>query len=126
MAKSVNILVDTDIWIDYFNHHIFRELFETSGYQVYYSVVTKKELLSKKGLSTTESKIILQCLKRYKMLPLNSKLLQLYSKLRIEYPKSHKEDTLIAATAIIHKMPLATRNTKHFRVFKELRLFYQL
>lgn len=49
MAK-VSVLVDTDVFIDYFNSGRFSFLFNSTRFTVYYSVVTKKELLSKTGL----------------------------------------------------------------------------
>lgn len=125
MAKKLNLLVDTDIFIDYFNHQLFRDLFEGGRFQVYYSVVTKKELLSKEGLKEIERKSIEKFLKRHRMIPFNQALLQKYSDLRHQYPSSGKEDCLIAATAITKKFPLLTRNYKHYRIFEELQLYFQ-
>ena len=42
---KVSLLVDTDIFIDYFNTGRFHALFDSHRFTVYYSVITKKELL---------------------------------------------------------------------------------
>jgi hypothetical protein len=47
-------LVDTDILIAYLNHRAYRHYLEAPHAKIYYSAVTKKELLSKRGLKTTE------------------------------------------------------------------------
>lgn len=121
MAKILNLLVDTDIFIDTLNHGLFKEIFEE--YKIYYSVVTKKELLSKEGLSSTEEKAIRNFLHRFRLIPLDKTILQKYSELREQHPASAKPDTLIAAIAIVKAFPLLTRNTRHFQIFKELRLY---
>jgi predicted nucleic acid-binding protein len=43
--------------------------------------------------------------------------------LRAQYPKLEREDTLIAATALVKRLPLVTRNRRHFEVVEELILF---
>lgn len=124
MAKKLNVLVDTDVFIDYFNHRLCASLFETNHYQVYYSVVTKKELLSKQGLKDQEKREIKKALKRYRLVSLEPDILQKYTELRQKHPTIGKEDCLIAATALCKKFPLATRNYRHYRVFKGLKLFF--
>jgi hypothetical protein len=42
-------LVDTDILIAYFNHRSYRSYLENPLNRIYYSAMTKKELLSKPG-----------------------------------------------------------------------------
>lgn len=125
MAKKINLLVDTDIFIDYFNHQLFRQLFETNDFLIYYSVVTKKELLSKEGLTATEYETIKRSLKKYRGIGFNHSILQKYSELCIQHPNVHKEDCLIAATAIQKNLPLVTRNYRHFKIFHELKLYFK-
>ena len=126
MAKKLGILVDTDIFIEYFNHRLFRDFFESGRFQIYYSVVTKKELLSKNGLSSAEQKTIKSFLKKYRMLSFSVHILNQYSLLRRQYRHAEKEDCLIAATAMIKKLPLVTRNYRHFKIFKELKLYFHI
>lgn len=49
-------LADTDILIAYLNRREFRGYLEAPRFKIYYSAVTKKELLSKRGLRASERK----------------------------------------------------------------------
>ena len=122
MAKTIALLIDTDIWIHYFNTGRFSSFFE-KPYTVYYSVVTRKELLSKGGLKESERAAILFELKRHREIRMTPPIAGIYSSLRQSYPRLEKEDALIAATAIHKKLPLFTENWKHFRGIQQLRLF---
>ena len=121
MAK-VKLLIDTDIIINYLNTGALRTIFQGKGFQVYYSVVTKKELLYKPGLKESERKSILSILKRHRIIPLDNQITITYSYLRHKYPSLEKEDALIAATALIRKLPLVTRNWKHYKIIEGLPL----
>lgn len=123
MAKKVALLVDTNIFIDFYNHNLFKEFFQSSQFQIYYSLVTKKELLSKEGLSDKERQSIQRHLKKLRMILLEDQILKKYSELRKNYPSADKEDSLIAASAIVKNIPLLTQNLKHFRVFEELEIY---
>lgn len=124
MAKA-KLLVDTDIFIDYFNYGLFKNILENRNLVIYYSAVTKKELLSKKGLKDSEKKAIFECPKQHRLISINSTILKKYDFLRQCHPKKEKEDCLIAATAINKQMPLVTKNLKHYKNFPDLML-YQL
>ncbi len=121
MAK-VKLLIDTDIFIDYFNTGHLSALFESKEFEIYYSVVTKKELLTKPGLKEAERSVILQTLKRYRIIPVDGRIAGMFSDLRRRHPAMEKEDALIAATALVRRLPLVTRNCKHYRVIEELTL----
>lgn len=122
MAK-VSLLVDTDIFIDYFNTGRFATLFDPSRFTVYYSVITKKELLTKPGLRDTERESILAELNRCRLIALSDSITARYSDLRRRHPSLEKGDALIAATALAKHLPLMTRNRRHFRVVSGLTLF---
>ncbi|OGW60158.1 MAG: hypothetical protein A2V83_06260 [Nitrospirae bacterium RBG_16_64_22] len=122
MAK-VPLLVDTDIFIDYFNAGLLRAVLESDEFEIYYSVVTKKELLSKPGLKASEREAILATLKRYRIIPLAERIAAAYSDLRRKHASLEKEDALIAATAIVRGLPLVTRNWKHYKGVEGLTLF---
>ena len=100
MAK-VSFLVDTDVVIDYLNSGQFTELFDAPNHVVYYSVITKKELLAKAGLREREREAILLELSRWRMIPLSEKITVRFSELRKQYPSLAKADALIAATALV-------------------------
>ena len=122
MAK-VPLLIDTDIFIDYFKVGLLRQVFEGKEFEVYYAVVTKKELLSKSGLRESERQAILLTLKRYRVIPLDDRIARKYSELRGRYQALEKADALIAATALVRKLPLVTRNIRHFQNIDGLTVF---
>ncbi len=121
MGKS-RLLVDTDIFIGYLNHRQHREYLEGEQWQVHYSVVTKKELLAKQGLSNRERRAILFLLKRYRQATITQAIAGRYAELRKLYPALEREDSLIAASALVRKMPLLTGNRRHFRIVAGLKL----
>lgn len=122
MAK-IKILIDTDIFIDYFNHGYFEEILENDTFTIYYSVITRKELLAKQGLKNAEKQAILYVLAKYRVINITADIADTYSALLEEYDGLSKEDALIAATALHKKLPLLTRNWKHYRKIKGLVLF---
>ncbi|HSA86996.1 MAG TPA: PIN domain-containing protein [Nitrospira sp.] len=122
MAK-ISILLDTDIFIDYFNTDRFHALFDSSRFIVYYSIITKKELLTKPGLRDNERASILAELTRCRLIPLTVSIAARYSDLRRRYPQLEQSDALIAATALVKRLPLMTRNKRHFKVISDLTLF---
>jgi hypothetical protein len=122
MAK-VSALVDTDVFIDYLNTGRFSSVFDSSVFTVYYSIATKKELLTKLGLRETEREAIVAELSRCRLIGLSNSITARYSNLRRQYPSLDKADALIAATALVKRLPLVTRNKRHFRIVEDLPLF---
>ncbi len=122
MAK-IRVLADTDVFIDYLNRGFLGRLFAGKEFEVFYSIVTHKELFSKKGLKVSERMAITGVLKRHRIIQLNGEITAIYSDLRRRYPALEKEDALIAATALFKKIPLVTRNRKHFKPIHGLVLF---
>jgi predicted nucleic acid-binding protein len=122
MAK-VSVLVDTDVFIDYLNTGRFSSVFDSSVFTVYYSIVNKKELLTKLGLRETEREAIVAELSRCRLIGLSNSITARYSNLRRQYPSLDKADALIAATALVKRLPLVTRNKRHFRIVEDLPLF---
>ena len=122
MAK-ISVLVDTDIFIDYFNANRFHALFDSSRFTLYYSIITKKELLTKSGLRDNERESILSELRRCRLIALSNSITARYSDLRFRHPSLEKGDALIAATALVKHLPLMTRNKRHFRMVSGLTLF---
>lgn len=122
MAK-ISLLLDTDIFIDFFNTGRFHALFDSSSFTIYYSIVTKKELLTKPGLRENEREAILAELTQCRLITLSESITARYSELRRQHPSLDKGDALIAATALIKHLPLMTRNKRHFRMVTGLILF---
>ncbi len=122
MAK-ISVLVDTDIFIDYFNADRFHALFDSSRFILYYSAITKKELLTKQGLRDSERASILAELAQCRLIALSDAITTRYSALRRRHPSLEKGDALIAATALVKHLPLMTRNKRHFQIVPGLTLF---
>lgn len=122
MAR-ISLLLDTDIFIDYFNIGRFHALFDSSRFIVYYSIITRKELLTKPGLRDNERASIMAELSRCRLIALTDSIAARYSDLRRRYPSLEQDDALIAATALIKHLPLMTRNKRHFKVVSDLILF---
>jgi len=122
-VAKIKLLIDTDIFINYLNTGFLSTILEGKDFEIYYSVVTKKELLSKPGLKEAERHAIQFILKRYRIIPLDERIARRYSDLRNLYPSLEKEDALIAATALVRRLPLVTRNWRHYKTVKGLTLF---
>jgi len=114
------LLVDTDVLIAYLNHRAYRSYLESAKYRVYYSAITKKELLAKRGLKTSERQAILTLLKRFRLVRIDRRVTDEYSRIRSRYPSLAKGDALIGASALARKIPLLTQNLRHFRVIQGL------
>ena len=120
---AVRLLVDTDILIDYFNSGRYSRLLHAPRTTVYYSVVSRKELLTKPGLKDAERRAILEALRRFRLIPVTRGIAARYARVRAQAPRIEREDALIAATAIEKRLPLMTRNWRHFRSVDGLTLF---
>lgn len=123
--RSTAFLADTDIFIDYLNGvKRMREILDSPRYRVYYSTVTKKELLAKPGLSATERRRIRMLLLHHRLIPVDERIARRFSVLLDRYTDRglRKADALVATTAWSRKLPLLTRNTRHYRFIAEIRL----
>ena len=114
------LLVDTDILIAYINRRAYRSYIESPKYRIYYSAITKKELLSKRGLKDSERRAILNLLRRFRLIRIDRRVTNEYSRLRTLHPSLSRGDSLIAATALARNLPLLTQNLRHFRVIQGL------
>jgi len=122
MAK-IKLLVDTDIIIDVLRGvKPARALLKSQELDIYCSVLTKKELLSKEGLKGSERKKIEGILSKVKILKVDKSVQKHFNLLMKQYGDRPEAtgDYIIAATALAKKLPLLTRNRKHFEYIKEL------
>ncbi|MGH7820226.1 MAG: PIN domain-containing protein [Candidatus Binatia bacterium] len=120
---TIGLLVDTDVFIDYFNSGSFASILDSRRFAIYYTAVTRQELLAKRGLRSREKEAILEVLGRHRLIRLDSRIAARYSSLRTAYRNLPKEDALIAAAALVKRLPLLTRNWRHYRQVGELVLF---
>ncbi len=124
MAR-IKLLIDTDIFIDYLKGIApAKAVFRSSDIDIYCSVLTKKELLNKPGLKDSERKRIISIFRRLRIISIDLDISFNYSVLLAKYHGSRLQppDAIIAATAWSKKLPLLTRNKRHFRYIEEIRL----
>jgi predicted nucleic acid-binding protein len=124
MAK-IRLLADTDILIDYLKKiKPAKALFDSSITDIYCSILSRKELLTKPGLSSSERKKILSLLVKIKVLKIDNEINNKYMLLLEKYgsQRATMPDYVIAATAWAKNLPLLTRNKRHFQHIKEIRL----
>lgn len=78
MAK-VRLLVDTDIIIDYLKKvKSAKALFSNDVVDIFCSILSKKELLSKPGLSSSERKKVINTLSKLKILKIDNEITNKY------------------------------------------------
>lgn len=124
MAK-IKLLIDTDIFIDALKGiKSARDLFKLKELELHCSVLTKKELLSKKGLKNSERKEIITLLSKIKIFRIDDDITRKFSFLIKQYGEKPElfSDYIIAATAWAKNLPLMTKNRKHFEPIKEIKL----
>ena len=124
MAR-IKLLIDTDIFIDYLKGMPpAKAIFRSSDIDIYCSVLTKKELLNKPGLKDSERKRIISIFRELKTISIDADISLKYSDLLAKYHDKGLQppDAIIAATAWSKKLPLLTRNRRHFRYIEEIKL----
>jgi predicted nucleic acid-binding protein len=118
-------LVDTDIFIDYlkgFPHA--KRLLDHPEHRCCYVALVRQELLRKRGLSTADRRRILTLLARHHRIGLTDRIAERYSRLLQKYAQRplRPADALIAAAAWATRLPLVTRNQKHYAFISEITL----
>jgi predicted nucleic acid-binding protein len=81
-------------------------------------------LLSKVGLTNSERKRVVNLLEEIKVLKIDDAIIKKFHLLVSKYGErpGALADYVIAATAWAKKLPLLTRNRKHFELIKEIKL----
>lgn len=120
------VLCDTNVLIELYkgNDEVFQEMKLIGDANICISDVTAGELLfgarNKRELDVLKSDI--QSINR---LPIDTGISELAIELISQYTLSHRltlPDALIAATSVVHELPLYTLNKKDFR-FLKLKLY---
>lgn len=122
------VLIDSDVLIDFLRGLALAKTFiETLSNPVYISAITVAELHV--GVRNGKERATLTTfLDTLEVLPLDAEIAAEGGLLRRDYGKSHGvglNDALIAATALKHKLQLATLNAKHYPMVKQLVMPYQ-
>lgn len=128
MIGSGKIVVDTDVLIDFFRGYPDAKNFVSQYFtDIHISAVTITELYS--GVrSKKEERYMEDLLESIEILEVNQKIARDAGLLRKKFSKSHGTgiiDSIIAATALFHQIPLATFNQKHYPMIKNLVVPYQ-
>lgn len=109
-----DVLVDTDVFID----HLRGAAALTPGnHRLHYSVITRAELFA--GSSATD--LVARLLAPFRELPLDRAIAERAGRIKRDVG-IRMADALIAATALEHRLGVATRNTRHFESIRGLRL----
>ena len=115
-------LADTGVFILWYRRDPNAKLFfRNPNIEIYYSRVTRKELL-RSPISDTERKKMILMLGSLRQINLDATVTNAYSDLLDRYPnlRHHLADALIAATALAKNLPLVTTNVRHFRSISEI------
>jgi len=121
----VSYLLDTDVLIDWLQGREWaKRLILDDDVRLYCSSVSRKELLSGRSLSEAERQKVLRLLQIVRVLQVDPVIAAAASELLQRYPDAPLRiaDALVAATAWTKKLPLITRNQKHYRFIDEITL----
>jgi len=101
-----------------------RVLFLDTRVRLYCSNVSGKELLSMRGLKSSERQKIRRLLKTLRVIHVDSTIATAAAELMQKYKQQslQVDDALIAATAWVKRLPLLTRNRKHYDFIEEIQL----
>ncbi|MDX1957818.1 MAG: type II toxin-antitoxin system VapC family toxin [Leptospiraceae bacterium] len=117
------MLLDSNIVIYLSKGTIKKEFFLNRRLLV--SIITEIEVLGFHNLSPIEKNEYLEFFKSIEVIPINLDVKQLAIKLK-QQRKIGIADSIIAATAIVHKLPLVTANSKDFSWIEGLELINPL
>lgn len=117
-------LVDTNIFIDHFRGYALASVFFESlnKEDVIFSAISEAEVIAGKQCSEERKKEeILQFLGKWQKIDVNNSIAVKAGDLTREYG-IELADAFVAATAIIYKAELLTRNINDFKIIKELKV----
>ena len=109
-----DLLVDTDVFVD---HLRGARLLRVGRNRVHVSVITRCELLA----GTSASAAITRMLEPFRELVIDRQTAERAGRIRRE-TGTRTPDALIAASALVHRLTLVTRNRRHFDPVRGLRI----
>lgn len=109
-----DVLVDTDVFVD---HLRGAAALVPARHRLHYSVITRAELLA----GSTASDLVTRLLSPFREIAVDRSVAERAGRIKREagIPMA---DALIAATALEHRLSLASRNLRHFQAVRGLRL----
>jgi predicted nucleic acid-binding protein len=122
VTAGARYLVDTGVFILYIRkHHKALAFFRETTAEIYYSRVTRKELL-RPPINTREKEEIVTFLQRYRIVNPDPSIAEGFSTLlsKYVYLKDHLADAPIAAPAWKKSMTVVTTNPRHFEPLEEV------
>ena len=123
-----NVVLDTDILVDYFRKYEksekFLEKLKNEEIIIYFSAITETELISGSECNQFEIKTrILDFLSNFSKISIDNQIAVKAGDFRRIYG-TRIPDAVIAATTYIMKATLITRNVKDFEKIKEITIKY--
>jgi toxin FitB len=109
-----DVLVDTDVFVD---HLRGAAALVPGKHRLHYSVVTRAELFA--GTSATD--LVTRLLASFRELAVDRPIAERAGRIKRE-TGVRMPDALIAATALEHRLSIATRNSRDFQAVRGLRL----
>ena len=112
-------LLDTNVWIDAHAgradaSRVFAQAQATPGVWLGFSSITKLEVLGFSGLSATDDKALRGLLAQFEEIPVLPAVVDEAIRLR-QLHKIKTPDAIIAATALLQKAEVVTRNVSDFK-----------
>src|SRR5712691_9288032 len=117
-------LADTGVFILWHRGDSQARLFlRNPNVEIYYSKVTRKELL-RPPINNAERRRIGRLLEAFRLINPDASIAAAYSDLLTRYPylQDHLADTLIAASAWTKSLPVVTTNVRHFEPIQEIQV----
>lgn len=119
-----NLVLDTDVFVDYFRKYEkaeeFFEKLRNSSNIVYFSAMTEAELVSGSECGNFEVKArLLDFMSNFNKIPINNQIAVKAGDFKRIYG-AKTPDAIIAATAFVMKADLVTRNVKDYSMVGEV------
>lgn len=120
------VIFDTDILIELYrgNESVKQEIIQLKSNIFYISTITAAEFLVG-ARDKAEFNRISKQLDKYTQIPIDIAINDIFFDLFKKFSLSHRPgiaDTLIAATALHYRLPVFTRNKRHFQYFPDIEL----